>query len=149
MIVGISVHPTSSALLPWTSSPTSFSLCRRNLNAAKIISTVTSTAKNSVVIRMNENNASTLPAKLDAWSGNVGSGDCTALVCSLRRHILVRMLVAVVAAPEYHEAQHHAEQRNHAAHADHGHDRGAVPRLRWVVLVTKQQQVIHRRPDLP
>src|ERR1700732_296859 len=121
MIVGIRVQPTSSTLFPWTSSPTSFSLCRRNLNAAKIISTVTSTAKNSVVIRMKENNASTLPAKLDACSGKVGSDDCTALVCSLRRHILVRMLAGVLAAPENHEAQHHAEQRDHSAHADHGH----------------------------
>src|ERR1700687_6079378 len=118
MIVGISVHPTSSALFPSTSSPTSLSLCRRNLNAAKIISTVTSTAKNSVVIRINENNASTLPAKLDACSGKVGSGDCTALVCSLRRYIPIQMLVAVIAAPEDHEAQHHAEQRNHCAHPE-------------------------------
>src|ERR1700720_80114 len=128
MIVGISVHPTSSTLFPWTSSPTSISLRRRNLNAAKIISTVTRTAKNSVVIRMNENSMSTSPAKLEACSGKVGSGDCTALVCSLRRHILFRMVVSVIAAPENHEAQHHAEQCDHAAHADHCQNRGAVSR---------------------
>src|SRR5271165_4952283 len=124
----MSVHPISSTRFPSTSSPTSFSLFRWNLNAAKITSTVTSTAKNSVVINMNENNASTLPAKLDASSGKNGSGDCTVLVCSLRRQILACMLVPfapVFPAPENHETQCHAEQCHDPAHADHRQDRRA------------------------
>src|SRR5262249_16633872 len=109
---GISVQPTSSTLLPCTSSPTSPACFRRYLNAAKITSTVTSTAKNRVVSRMKLNSVSTLPAKFDACSGNIGSGDCdcTVLVCSFGRQILAPALVPVLAAPENHEAQSQAEQ---------------------------------------
>src|SRR5215813_4218752 len=110
-------------------------------------SSVTSTAKNSVVINTNENNASTLPAKFEACSGKTGSGDCdcTVLVCSLRRQILVRGLAraAVFAPPENGESQSHAEQRHDPTHADDRQDRGAVPRLGRVVLIAEKQNVVH------
>src|SRR5271165_6144215 len=86
---GTSVQPTSSARLPSTALPTSPSLFRLNLIAAKITSSVTNTEKNRQVSRMNENNESTLPAKLDASTGKNGSDDGTALLCSFCRQTRV------------------------------------------------------------
>src|ERR1700739_716891 len=144
---GIPVQPISSMVLPSTVLPTSPGDLRWYLKAATITSSVTRTAKNKQVSRINEKRASTFPAKLEACSGKNGSGDCTALMCSLRRRTwpgISLKLGTVIAPPKYHETDGHAQQRDHPAHADDRENRGAVTRLGRIVLVAKQQNVIHR-----
>src|SRR5574340_404413 len=100
-------------------------------------SKVTRTAKTRKVSKMNRKRASTLPAKLEACSGKNGSGDCTVLMCSLRRRTRpeISATLAVVFAPaENDKPDGHAKKRHNPAHADDGEDSGAVAGLRWIVL---------------
>src|SRR5208282_6133026 len=152
IIRGITVQPTSRIRLPSRVDPTWAGEVRRNLKAANIARALTSTAKNRQVSRTNRNRVSTLPAKLEACSGKNGSGDCTALMCSLLRRTLARIAGragAMFTPAENHETDGDAEQRHDTAHADHRQNGGTVAGFRGVILVTKQQKVIDRRPDFP
>ena len=55
----------------------------------------------------------------------------------------------MLAATENHKPEDHAEQRHNSAHAHNGQYRGAVAGFGRVVLVTEQQNMIHRRADFP
>src|SRR5258707_6000779 len=139
-------------MFPRSALPTSPGVFLLYFTAAKMINSVTRTEKNKQVKRINEKSVSTFPAKLDACSGKNGSGDCTALMCSLHRQILARFPGSVrpmLAAAENHNPEDHAQQRHNSAHADNGQYRGAVAGFGRVVLVTEQQNMIHRRADFP
>src|SRR5208282_2691359 len=140
IIRGITVQPTSRIRLPSRVDPTWAGEVRRNLKAANIARALTSTAKNRQVSRTNRNRVSTLPAKLEACSGKNGSGDCTALVCSLRRRTRPEISAAtamMVPAAENHKTNHHAQKCCDRSHAHHGENRGAVTRLFRIVLVAE------------
>src|SRR5580704_4477056 len=148
--VGIKVQPISRNRLPCTSSPTSPGVLRRYLYIAKMQSAATNTTKKRQVSTMNENSASTLPAKLDACSGKNGSGDCTALMCSLRRNVparTARRSGAMITPAENDETDGQTEKSGDPTHANHGKDGRAVTCLGRIVLIAEQQNVIDRSAD--
>src|SRR5580692_589510 len=148
--VGIKVQPISRNRLPCTSLPISPGVLRRYLYIAKMQSAATNTTKKRQVRTMKKNSASTLPAKLDACSGKNGSGDCTALMCSLRRNVparTARRSGAMITPAENDETDGQTEKSGDPTHANHGKDGRAVTCLGRIVLIAEQQNVIDRSAD--
>src|SRR5258708_23075932 len=106
---------------------------------------VMSAEKNIVTRSKKKNKASTLPAKLEARSGNSGSSDCTVSARSLRFPVArVRF-----PAPENEYSRENHQHHQNPACTDQPQNHGAVSPRGGIGFATKQQQAIGRSAHLP
>src|SRR5258708_26347830 len=89
--------------------------------------------------------ASTWGGKLDASGGYIGNCDCTALERSLK----FRVARADFAAPGKPNAPDKQKNGQDAAEADNPENGSAIGGARGVIVITKQQDVVDGRTDLP
>src|SRR5262245_19178849 len=133
MPAGISVQASSSGSEPWISAGRSSSERRRNLTANTASSVAISTPKNTLTAIRKRYSASTLPAVVEAPSGKK------------KRQLPTRQ--PLPAQPQRHEARQQ-QQRQQAGCAQQPHHGSAVTAHRGVVLVTVEQHLVDRRPDV-
>src|SRR5258708_15943248 len=106
---------------------------------------VMSAEKNIVTRSKKKNKASTLPAKLEARSGNSGSSDCTVSARSLRFPVArVRF-----PAPENEYSRENHQHHQNPACTDQPQNHGAVSSRGGIVFVKKQHKAIPPTPHLP